>query len=93
MFGFEGFERKNVIVDRTQNEESAKNYGYNLIAGNTVCMMILGKVMHTNDAYYLIDTDGKRLSGGFPVGYAHDADAKYLIYLIAPGFIGALRED
>ena len=49
--------------------------------------------MHTNSAHYLVDTNGNRLSGGFPVGYAHDDDGKYLLYLIAPGFIGAFKED
>lgn len=93
MFGFERYERKKVSVDKTQNEETAKKYGCNLIPGNTVWIMILGEVMHTNNAYYLIDTEGNRLSGGFPVGYAHDADAKYLIYLIAPGFFGAFKEE
>ena len=92
MFGFERCTRKKVVVDRTQNEESAKNYGCNLITGNTVWMMVLGKVVHTKDAYYLIDTNGNRMSGGFPVGYAHDDDTKYLIYLIAPGFIGVFKE-
>lgn len=56
MFGFEKYGRKKVVIDRTQNEETAKNYGYNLIPGNTVCVMVVGKVMHTKDAYYLIDT-------------------------------------
>lgn len=93
MFGFEGYERKKVSVDKTQNEETAKNYGVNLITGDTVWMMVLGNVVHTKDAYYLIDTNGNRLSGGFPVGYAHDDGAKYLIYLMAPGFIGAFKED
>ena len=93
MFGFEGYERKKVSVDKTQNEETAKNYGVNLITGDTVWMMVLGNVAHTKDAYYLIDTNGNRLSGGFPVGYAHDDDTKYLIYLMAPGFIGVFKED
>lgn len=92
MFGFEGYERKKVSVDKTQNEETAKNYGVNLIAGDIVWMMVIGNVVHVKDAYYLIDTNGNRLSGGFPVGYAHD-DTKYLIYLMAPGFIGAFKED
>lgn len=93
MFGFEECARKKVVVDGTQNEGTAKNYGYNLIPGNTVCVMVVGKVMHTKDAYYLIDTEKKRISGGFPVGYAHDTSSKYLIWLIAPGFIGAFEED
>lgn len=93
MFGFEKYGRKKVVIDRTQNEETAKNYGVNLIAGDTVWMMVVGDAVHTKDAYYLIDTNGNRLSGGFPVGYAHDDDTKYLIYLIAPGFIGVFKED
>ena len=92
MFGFEEYARKKVVIDKTQNEETAKNYGVNMIAGDTVWMMVLGSVVHTKDAYYLIDTNGNRLSGGFPVGYAHDDGAKYLIYLMAPGFIGAFKE-
>lgn len=92
MFGFEECARKKVVIDRTQNEETAKNYGVNLIAGDTVWMMAVGYAVHTKDAYYLIDTNGNRLSGGFPVGYAHDDDTKYLIYLMAPGFIGVFKE-
>lgn len=93
MFGFEGYERKQVYVDKTQNEGTCKKYGCSLNLGDKVWMMILGEVMHTNSAYYLVDTNGNRLSGGFPVGYAHDDDGKYLLYLIAPGFIGAFKED
>ena len=92
MFGFEEYARKKVVIDKTQNEETAKNYGVNLIAGDTVWMMVVGDTVHTKDAYYLIDTNGDRLSGGFPVGYAHDDDTKYLIYLMAPGFIGVFKE-
>ena len=36
MFGFEKYGRKKVVIDRTQNEETAKNYGVNLITGDTV---------------------------------------------------------
>ena len=93
MFGFEKYGRKKVVINRTQNEETAKNYGVNLIPGDTIWMMVIGKVVHTKDAYYLIDNADNRLSGGFPVGYAYDDDAKYLIYLMAPGFIGAFKED
>ena len=63
MFGFEEYGRKKVVIDKTQNEETAKNYGVNMIAGDTVWMMVLGSVVHTKDAYYLIDTNGNRLSG------------------------------
>ena len=93
MFGFEDYERKKIYVDKTQNKETAENYGCNLIPDSTIWMMILGKVIHTNDAYYLVDTNGNRLSGVFPVGDAHDSDSKYLIHLIAPGFFGAFKED
>ena len=55
-------------------------------------MMVVGDAVRTKDAYYLIDANGNRLSGGFPVGYAHDDDTKYLIYLMAPGFIGVFKE-
>ena len=54
--------------------------------------MVVGDAVHTKDAYYLIDTNGNRLSGGFSVGYAHDDDTEYLIYLMAPGFIGVFKE-
>ena len=93
MYNFKNHERKQVTIDSIQNESTAKKYGCTLEEGATIWMMVLGNVVNLQDAYYLEDTEGNKINGGFPVGYAKDEQGtQYMIELLAPGFFGAFKE-
>lgn len=97
MYDFKRTKRVKITVDILQNERTAKNYGCNIEKGQEMWIMVLGNVVNVKDpekpeeAYYLEDVEGKKITGGFPVGYAHTESQKYMLYLLAPGFYGAFK--
>lgn len=94
MYDFKNLKRVKVTVDRLQNDASAKNYGCNIEKGSQIWIMVLGNVVNVKDpeeAYYLENIEGCRITGGFPVGYAHCENQKYMLHLLAPGFYGAFE--
>lgn len=94
MYDFKNLKRVKVTVDRLQNDAAAKNYGCNIEKGQQMWAMVLGNVVDvraSKEAYYLEDPKGERITGGFPVAYAHNESQKYMLQLLAPGFYGAFK--